>query len=107
MLCLNRNNKALAKTVDDLAELIIMHGGQAKASFKDYSALTSIQDGQADFKADKMLADLAGDHKKMIKSLKQVMIEAEKMESQAILNFTSAQIDYHHKVHWALYSHLL
>lgn len=92
----------LALAVDAIAERIVTLGGQAPASFEDYLSLASIQEGDAQTKADTMISNLAKDHRQVIKDMNTVIRLAQEQHDEGTIALLSERIAEHEKICWML-----
>jgi starvation-inducible DNA-binding protein len=92
----------LALAVDAIAERIVTLGGQAPASFKDYLSLASIQEGDAQTKAEIMVSNLAKDHRQVIKDMNTVIKLAQEQHDEGTIALLSERIAEHEKICWML-----
>jgi len=93
---------SLAIAVDAIAERIVTLGGQAPASFKDFLSLASIQEGDAQTKAEIMVSNLAKDHRQVIKDMNTVIKLAQEQSDEGTIALLSERIEEHEKICWML-----
>ena len=92
----------LAAAVDLLAELIVMKGSKAPASFSELGKLTQIKAGNAESKAEQMVLELAEDNNLLVKELNATLRQAEEEHDVGTVNLLSDRISAHEKAHWML-----
>lgn len=92
----------LAEAVDAIAERILMLGGQAPASFKEFMALKTLKDGDTSSNSEHMLADLCEDHDNLLKTLQATMSEANDQHDEGTMALLSERIAHHEKMRWML-----
>ncbi|MCH9769423.1 MAG: DNA starvation/stationary phase protection protein [Gammaproteobacteria bacterium] len=92
----------LAAAVDELAECIVILGGQAPASFAEYDKLSNLKAADISQAAPAMLSELAGDHKKVVESLTQAIKAAEAKDDEATAGLLLDRVDAHQKTMWML-----
>lgn len=94
--------KALADAVDALAERIVILRHKAPATFKSFDSLKTIQDGDANLTANKMVCELAKDNATLVKDLNDAMLLAQQQGDEGSINLFSERIAAHQKAHWML-----
>lgn len=93
---------ALATAVDEIAERIRMLGPKAPATFKALAGLASVEDGDSDLSAEKMIADLVKSHETVIGTARAVREEAEKAGDEATVGLIDDRLAAHEKDAWML-----
>ena len=96
----------LFAAVDLLAERIRALGVKAFGSFAKYSKLTNIKEGDENLSADKMVKELATDQEVIIKSLTNVLKEAQNVGDEVTAGIVTDRIEIHQKNAWMLQSSL-
>lgn len=97
---------SLASEVDEVAERIIILGGQAPATYKALGALTNINDGDSNLTWQAMVSDLASDQDKIVESLTNVLRAAEQAKDEGTIDFASSKFSYYEKQRWFLEAHI-
>lgn len=92
----------LAVAVDTIAERIRALGDKAPASFSKYAAMTNIKEGDENASAEVMLQDLLDSHEHVVRVLKQVDVEADKVTDMGTENLIDDRIEAHQKTMWML-----
>lgn len=92
--------------VDLLAERIRAIGEKAPGTFAKYSKLTNISEGDEDLQAGKMVADLAKDQDIIVKTLTNVLKEAQNVGDEVTAGIVTNRIEIHEKNAWMLKSSL-
>lgn len=98
--------EALAENIDEVAERIVMLGGQAPANFKALGALTNINDGDAGLTWQNMISDLASDQDKLINSAKNVLKAAQAVDDETTFGLIVEEIADYEKHKWFLENHI-
>ena len=93
-------------SVDMFAEQIRSMNTYVPASYQRFSMLTQIDDETSILPPDAMLQELAEDNEKIIKILKLVFQESEKVGEYGFSDFIASRIDSHRKHGWMLRSTL-
>jgi len=96
----------LAEAIDEIAERVVILGGEAAASMKDYLELTSLKEGSPNLKADEMVEDLARDQELLVKSCYQVIEAAEGEGDEGSADLAVERSRVHQKNSWMLKSTL-
>lgn len=97
---------SLADNIDEVAERIIILGGQAPATFKSFMSLTNISDGDSALTWQNMVSDLASDQDKIVNAVNNVISAANSENDQATLGMVTEYIASFEKNRWMLESHL-
>lgn len=92
----------LAEAIDEIAERIRTLGNTVPASFEDFNALKTIQDGDPHANAEQMIEDLYQDHGILIKSLKNGLLEANEADDEGTIALLADRIAKHEKSRWML-----
>lgn len=96
----------LALAIDEIAESIRALGHKTIASFKDYSTLSHIKEGNIHASAEEMVQDLMLDQDTMIKTLKQALEMANNSDDDVIVDLMTTRMAIHRKNKWMLASSL-
>lgn len=92
----------MAESIDDIAERIRAIGFFAPGSFDAYKKLTSVEEAGSEFDAQAMIATLADDNETCSRSLRQAVIEAEKLEDVKTADLLTERIGQHEENTWML-----
>lgn len=92
----------LADAVDEIAERILTNGHKAPATFSEFNALKSIQDGNSHLSSNDMVKELAQDNNQLVKDLNQAMLAAQELNDEGTLALLSDRIAAHEKARWML-----
>ena len=98
--------KDLFTAVDLLAERIRALGKKAPGSFGKYSKITNIKEGNEDIDATSMIKELAEDQDIIVKTLTNVLKEADNMGDEVTAGIATDRIEIHQKNAWMLKSSL-
>jgi starvation-inducible DNA-binding protein len=98
--------KELALMVDTIAERILILGGRAPATFKEFAQLTTLSEGKHDLSAEKMIAELSADQQKLIGDLNKAVVAAQAAHDEGTASMASELIEKHEKARWFLENHL-
>ena len=94
----------LAIAVDEIAETIRQLGQKAPGSFKVFSELTNIKDGNENANAGDMVNDLAKDQAIVMKSISAALNFAQELEDEATTGLLVDRLTIHRKTKWMLES---
>lgn len=94
--------KELAEAVDLLAERLLILGHNAPATFAEFMHLKTINEGTSNRKANEMLAELAEDHKHLVKEMHQATTLAQDFQDEGTVSILSERIAAHQKAQWML-----
>ncbi len=94
----------LAIAVDDVAETIRQLGQKAPGSFKTFTSLTSIEDGDENANAATMVKDLANDQNVVMKSVSAALELAKEINDEATIGLLVDRLTVHRKTLWMLES---
>jgi starvation-inducible DNA-binding protein len=94
----------LFTAVDEIAEIIGSLGSKTTATWKEYTQLTSLSEGDSSLKSIKMIADLAKDQQIISDNIKHCLEEAESVKDDATVDAMTARLAVHRKNHWMLTS---
>jgi len=95
---------ALATAVDDIAERIRALGVKAPGTYKAFSGLSKVADGDESLPAEKMIADLVAGHEQVIARAREVLRAAEEGGDEATVDMMVARLEDHEKQAWMLRS---
>jgi starvation-inducible DNA-binding protein len=94
----------LAVAVDDVAETIRQLGSKAPGSFKTYTELANIKDGNENASASDMVKDLANDQAVIAKSINEALELAKELDDEATIALLVDRLTVHRKTQWMLES---
>lgn len=96
----------LAEAADDLAEHIRILGFSTPGSYKSFSKITHIKeaDDSVQTRAKDMIANLQADHETVIKTLRNALRAAEKVEDDGTADLLAGRMRVHEKTAWMLRS---
>ncbi len=89
-------------SIDTFAEQIRSQGTYVPASYQRFSMLTQIDDETNILPPEQMVQELLEDNEKIIKILKLVFQESEKLGEYGFSDFVAGRIDAHRKHGWML-----
>lgn len=92
----------LAEAVDSIAERILTMGHDAPATFKQFEALKTLNDGDSSISANDMVKELAEDNKVMSDLLDEVIQMASDNHDEGTIALLSERIAAHEKAMWML-----
>lgn len=98
--------KDLADGIDDIAEMIRTFGEKAPGTWKDYKALTKIEDGDEYATSKNMLIALSQDQETIIQTLMKTIALAQNAGDEVVIGMLTDRIAIHRKNHWMLTSML-
>ncbi len=96
----------LVAAIDEIAELIRGLGSKAPGTFKQYSSLTSINDGDENNDAKSMIKDLSDDQDKIALTLNKALKTAQDEDDEVIAGALIDRLTVHRKNKWMLDSSL-
>jgi starvation-inducible DNA-binding protein len=96
----------IATAIDEIAERIRALGDKAPATFKAYSKLSTIKDGNENFSAKEMVNDLIKDQKTIVKTLKKLADSADSVDDEVTEGLAVDRMKIHEKNIWLLQSSL-
>jgi len=94
----------LAGAIDEIAERVVILGGEAVGSMKGYLELTSLKEASGSPKAAEMVEILARDQELLVKTCYQVVEVAESENDQGSVDLAVARSRVHEKNGWMLKS---
>lgn len=94
----------LAAAVDLIAERIRALECLAPASFREFSKLTCLEEGNSQIPANEMVATLMQDHERVAQSARAMFSKAEKVNDHASFDLLSQRMSAHEKTAWMLRS---
>ncbi len=92
----------LAIAVDDIAETIRQLGEKSPGSFKAFTELTSVKDGDENTSADDMVKELANDQAVIMKSVTAALDHAKEIDDEATIGLLVNRLTVHRKTQWML-----
>ncbi len=94
----------LATAVDEIAERIRALGVAAPGSYKQFSALTCIEEATGDLTAEQMIAQLVQDQESVVRTARSVFPEAENASDEPTADLLTQRMQSHEKTAWMLRS---
>lgn len=94
----------LAQAVDEIAERIRALGEKAPGTFKDFSNLMTIKDGDETADSKTMVIELAGDQGLVVNTLKAALAAAQEAEDEVTIGLVTERMGVHEKAAWMLRS---
>ena len=92
----------LFAAVDIIAEVIGSLGKKTPGTWNEYSQITSLSEGNADFKSLDMIADLAKDQEIISDNIKHCLENAESIKDDVTVDIMTDRLAVHRKNHWVL-----
>jgi len=96
----------LATAVDEIAERIRALGFPAPGSYKQFGALTSVEEEEGVPSAEEMIAQLAKDQETVTRTAREVFPVAEKADDEPTADLLTQRMLIHEKTAWMLRSML-
>lgn len=96
----------LADAIDEIAERIRALGYRAPGTFKEFNALTSIDEQQDEPEAMEMVRRLAVGNEQVLRTARQALEPANNAEDEATIDLLTERLHVHSKTAWMLRSHL-
>lgn len=96
----------LFAAVDLVAERIRALGEKAPGTYAKYIELTSLKEGNEELEASLMVKDLAADQDAIVKTLNNVLKEAQNVADEVTVGIVADRIEVHQKNAWMLKSSL-
>ncbi len=96
----------LAIAVDEIAERIRALGHPAPGSYKQYAALTGIEDDSEGLSAEQMIAILAKDQELVTRTAREIFPAVEKANDEPSADLLTQRMQVHEKTAWMLRSML-
>lgn len=96
----------LATAIDEIAERIRVFDERTPGSFKEFLALTSIEEETSMLEADEMIKQLAKDHEAVSRKAREVISIASEQGDEATADLLTGRITTHDKTAWMLRSFL-
>ncbi len=96
----------LREAIDEIAERIRAIGAKAPGSYKEYQALSDMEDGNSSFSANDMVADLHDSHLMLAKSIQKAIDAADDADDDVSEDMMIARMTVHEKTMWMLRSSL-
>ncbi|MEN8722320.1 MAG: Dps family protein [Alphaproteobacteria bacterium] len=94
----------LATAVDDIAERIRALGAYAPGSYKEFAALSTVEEADGVPAAMDMVAQLAADHETVVRTAREVIIIAGKADDEVTAGLVTDRMTIHEKTAWMLRS---
>jgi len=94
----------LAIAVDDIAETIRQLGSKAPGSFKTFSEITNLKDGNENSSAEDMVKELANDQAIVMESVTEALDFAKEVDDEATIGLLVDRLSVHRKTQWMLKS---
>lgn len=92
----------LFEAVDDLAERIRALGHPAPSSITEMIALTEIAEDTGNASAEEMVANLVGDHERIVRRLREATIMAEEHHDVVTAGMLTDRMKFHEQAVWML-----
>ena len=96
----------LATAIDEIAERIRALGHFAPGSYKEYAALTSIEDGDSGKNAEAMIRDLVKGQEAVVRTCRDTFPLAEAASDEPTCDLLTVRMQTHEKTAWMLRSML-
>src|SRR6056297_621614 len=96
----------LADAIDEIAERIRSIGYRAPGSFREFTAITSIEEDTDQPDAMEMVRRLAVDNETVLRTAREVLPACEEAGDEATIDLITERLDVHSKTAWMLRSHL-
>ncbi len=96
--------KALAESVDEIAERIRALGHPAPGSFSQFAELTSIEEERGVPAAEEMVRQLVRGHEAAVRTARSVFASAESANDQVTVDLLTERMQQHEKFAWMLRS---
>lgn len=94
----------LATAVDEIAERIRALGVTAPGSYKQFAALTSIEEETGELTAEEMIGQLVTDQETVVRTARSVFPEAENASDEPTADLLTQRMQIHEKTAWMLRS---
>ncbi len=94
----------LATAVDEIAERIRALGIKAPGSYREFGALTTIQEASGEMTAEQMVADLMQGHETVVKTARDIFPLASEANDEASADLLTQRMQLHEKTAWMLRS---
>ncbi len=94
----------LATAVDDIAERIRALGAYAPGNYKEFAALSTVEEADGVPAAMDMVAQLAADHETVVRTAREVIIIAGKADDEVTAGLVTDRMTIHEKTAWMLRS---
>ena len=103
-LMFEQHYNELALAVDEVAERIRALGHIAPATYREFSALTGIDEDEAVPDASLMIRNLVEGHESVVATARETIIAAEQASDVATVDLATRRVDVHEKTAWMLRS---
>ena len=104
-LFLEKQYKALAKSIDEIAERIRMLGERSPGSLREFLELTTLKESKGSQSGDGMLKELVADHEKVIEPIRENITLFQKLGDEGSADLLIDELRFHEKTAWMLRSH--
>lgn len=94
----------LALAVDEIAERIRSLGEFAPGSYREFAALSSIQEAEGVPKAEEMIRQLTADNEAVVRTARSVLPVAQEAADEATVDLLVGRMSVHEKTAWMLRS---
>lgn len=94
----------LATAVDEIAERIRALGHLAPGSYKEFSALSSVSEGNSELSANEMIKDLVESQEAVVRTCRGVFPAAEEASDEPSCDLLTTRMQLHEKNAWMLRS---
>ena len=94
----------LFSATDEVAERIRALGIKAPATFKEFSELSVVKDGDSSQRSDNMLKDLAESHRLVVKNIRSAAAIAQENSDFGTMDLLMDRLQAHEKTLWMLES---
>jgi starvation-inducible DNA-binding protein len=96
----------LAAAVDEIAERIRALGVRAPGSYREYAALTRVEEGSGDESADEMIRQLAIGQETVVRTAREAFPAADEAHDEPTADLLTQRMQIHEKNAWMLRSML-
>jgi len=96
----------LAEAIDEIAERIRALGDRAPGTFKEFAALTSIEEDTDQPDALEMVRRLTADHETILRTAREALEPCQDADDEATIDLITHRLKVHSKTAWMLRSHL-
>ena len=94
----------LATAVDEIAERIRALGHLAPGSYKEFTKLSSVTEGDSGFSANEMIKDLVESQEAVVRTCREVFPAAEEAGDEPSCDLLTTRMQLHEKNAWMLRS---
>lgn len=103
----DKQYEELSEAVDEIAERIRMLRGRTPASMREYISMTTINENDTELTANEMIDQLLRSHEKIIKHLRPLIEESQKLGDEGTADLYIQRLRSHEKMAWMLRAHLV